>query len=442
VSKRRKKNTSDESTEQLKNSLEASTTLFIGQILALRELAGIVTSHVLPLDDPPILQAVSAFAAALDLRRKSNTDAHQVSSDADSRQDEEESAPLDIELDPEGRGIVLKHLSTEAAEALSALLRESRKRFEIAARAPLMRRSLLAMAVSSFEALVGNLIEENLRRHNSALGSAEKEFSLDDLLRFSNLQEAVEDLVSRRVEDFTRWSVREWQRWFERNMAIQFGDLVPDWEHVQEIFERRNLVMHSDCRVTRQYISQVSPHLTINVKRGDQLEIEDDYLDTALDEVLTLGLLLGFRVWIKLIKKETQKAAEWLLHHQTELMEEQRWLPVMMMSRAVIGLPIKEITALDFKVNGWHSEKVLHGLDAIREEVKAWDASALTTRYRLARSLLLGENESATELLKRYLNESGLDYGLLIHWPLLEQFRNDGVIEELTGLRLDDPSRK
>jgi hypothetical protein len=315
VPTRRKNQDNNDSVEQAENPFQKATGSAVGQILALRELAEIVKSHVLPLDDSPITQVMTAFLDALGIREDSSANGLEESANViGERQDEENDKPYKIEANSEG-GISFSVRSREAADSLLVLLEEARKRVEIADRAPLMRRSLLAMAVSSFEALVGNLIEEYLRRHNSALGSSDKEFSLDDLLHFSNLQEAIEDLMSKRIEDFTRRSIRDWQRWFDRNLSVSFEDLVPDWDRTHEIFERRNLVMHSDCRVTSQYLSQVSPYLVENVRRGDQLEVDDEYLDFVLDEVLAFALLLGFRTWIKLVKKDTQKAADWLLHH-------------------------------------------------------------------------------------------------------------------------------
>jgi hypothetical protein len=102
-----------------------------------------------------------------------------------------------------------------------------------------------------------------------------------------------------------------------------------------------------------------------------------------------------------------------------------------MILQVVADLPIREATAQDFKVNGWYARKVLGGTNTIIEAVQAWDTSALSIRYKLAKSLLLDEDQAAIELMESRLDEAAFDYGLLKRWPLLEKFRKQGFVDGL-----------
>ena len=73
-------------------------------------------------------------------------------------------------------------------------------------------------------------------------------------------------------------------------------DAANDWVRAREVFERRNIVVHHDCRVSEQYLSKVGTAAE-GVSAGDRLDVTEEYLRTAIEDLLNLGLSLGVRVW-------------------------------------------------------------------------------------------------------------------------------------------------
>jgi len=91
-----------------------------------------------------------------------------------------------------------------------------------------------------------------------------------------------------------------------------------------------------------------------------------------------------------------------------------------------------------FQVNEWLSCKRLDRIDSIREEVEAWDTSALGPTFQIAKAALLDDLDIAFEEARKALALEAIGEVQLLEWPLLEEMRAD---ERFEALLLDASGR-
>jgi hypothetical protein len=215
---------------------------------------------------------------------------------------------------PERRSIELKvsdeeqpHQSSGTViikpEAINVLVRLAERRGARTPRLALLLRSLLTMIVGTFEVLVGDVVGMYLRLHPGALNANEREFSLEDLLAMSSIEDVREQAIARRTDEFQRRGLDGWCQWFQQH-KINCKKLALDWEDTREVFERRNIIVHNAGRVSQQYIDRVGARTAVDPKIGSEISLSKQYVAQALDQVMVLGLLVALCSWHKLVVEE------------------------------------------------------------------------------------------------------------------------------------------
>ena len=94
--------------------------------------------------------------------------------------------------------------------------------------------------------------------HPQAMGTDEKEFSLNDLTSLDSLEEARAIAIERRVDSATRGTIDDWAEWLEKRVKIPARELSLDREQTREVFLRRHLHVHTGGRVDQRYLSNVN----------------------------------------------------------------------------------------------------------------------------------------------------------------------------------------
>jgi hypothetical protein len=87
------------------------------------------------------------------------------------------------------------------------------------------------------------------------------------------------------------------------------------------------------------------------------------------------------------------------------------------------------------KVNGWLALDQGHGPSAIRPEVQAWDVTALTAPFQVARHLLLRQDGDALPVLRQLVSDGTINAGQLASWPIFDRIRETGLLDDLLGER-------
>jgi hypothetical protein len=329
--------------------------------------------------------------------------------------------PLD-EAPPEVKAFV-----DVAVEEPSGVLKVLRRMTQgiIAPRVSLLHGSLLTVAVASFEFLLAGLFSHHLITYPKQLKDDEREFSLADLVELGSIEEARRVLVERRVDGFMRRAVDDWSRWSKKTLGEAFDELCIDFAHLNEVFQRRHVIVHSGGAVSRLYIERVDLSTEDCPKLGENLPVSASYMQSALDELEVLGHGLIALARSKWTPSDPGEASVQLNTKIFDLLQARRWKSARKLALVGESLGQPDSDRWMIVVNGWLAAKRDGEFDVCRASVVDWDVSALANRFKLARACLLDEVDEAFDLLALTLAEPKRKPGHMWEWPLFDDLRSD-----------------
>jgi hypothetical protein len=203
-----------------------------------------------------------------------------------------------------------------------------------------------------------------------------------------------------------------------------------DRARLGEIFQRRHIVVHNAGRASRLYLAKTSNAVGIEV--GAALPVTSDYLQNSLDELNVVGVGLGTCAWATWFKEESVDAVRELQRKTFDLLVDERYDACARLCEIGLGLEGDGYTKQTLHVNRWIAQKQSSGVDAISSEVGAWDISALSPVFALARAALLDDFHSAFDLLPQLLERGDLTRDDLGEWPLFAEIRLHPRFSELS----------
>jgi len=335
---------------------------------------------------------------------------------------------------PSGR---LRVESPRVALLVLDIMRETIHAIPSGTHRELLNCSILVSLVAYFELLVADLAHAFYRRAPEAAANDDKVLSVNELRAFGSIDEALDYVVSRRVDDLLRGTLADWQKFFQSRLKIDLEKIVPEWARFNEIIQRRHLIVHAGGKVNRRYLANVDwerleepdgpPAL------GTQLSADDLYLNHALDILEVAGLLLCQSAWQKLAPDEVSMrlgAFAGLVDAVYDCVVSGRWYVAEHL--AAWGLEdevAEEDTLLIFKFNRWLAIKRQGRWEEIGAELESFDCSAKHPRFVLARASLMERADQFFEILPTALG-AGLKVEALKEWPILDEMREDPRFQE------------
>lgn len=288
-----------------------------------------------------------------------------------------------------------------------------------------MPRSVVVAMVSSYDALVGNLIRIIYKAQERSLHALNIEIPISEILGFSDIEDIKSYVVEKQVETVLRKSHEEQLEWLEKKIHVR---TLRDFDHLKdfvEVMERRNLFVHSEGKVSRQYIDQCkNAGYSVSVSFGDTLTADYAYIKKCYDIIAETGIKVSQIVWRKLelglddCDDSLQDITfNYLCRRQYELANNLllfAMLPVVKHRDSEYEWVFRVNLALSYYLAG-NKEKS-------NEIVKDKDWSALKSNYRLAAAVLLEDYERACQIMR----EIGVDNNYKIYyqqWPLFREFR-------------------
>ncbi|MGW3650865.1 hypothetical protein [Streptomyces sp. NPDC000878] len=302
-------------------------------------------------------------------------------------------------------------------------------------RLPIFLQSTTVSAVSNFEVLFSGLVGAYYSMTPQALEAVsrekEKEFSLRELKEMDSLTDAIDIAIRRRVDELMFGSFSEWRKFFSEKMNLKFEDYAIDWEFLQEVFQRRHVIVHNGGMASGRYLRNVAPKYSAEVEEGDLLPVDHDYVVQAANELLTFGFLLATAMGAKLAKKEIKYFNSTLHKFIYRNLVRNRYRIVEKCATFGENFAQDMDDELTCRVNKWIARQRM-GDESVRAEVENWDVMALSARYKLARHCLLGEEQPAMSLLESLHSAGELGFEDIIEWPLLQPLRGTDAYVALT----------
>ncbi|MFF2824181.1 hypothetical protein ACFVRV_14200 [Arthrobacter koreensis] len=289
---------------------------------------------------------------------------------------------------------------------------------------PRVLSSLLTSVVADFEVMVGGLLRHAISHAPRLIESSERTYTWADIAIYSDLDEFKSAQIDNMVDNILYGNFQSWLEFLSKRFGISAAALATADETI-EIFQRRNLVVHTGGQVSQQYLDNVDK--AFHVKLGTSLTVDVEYLQRASDTMLVMGVSLVYSVAAKMVKDEA--SLRWLEEDIAgglvyNLLQAQRFWAV---SGIIESLDLDSFSskgaALRGQVNGWLALKRQGRFDVCRKKVENWDTSVLEPIFKLARAALLDDFEYAEVLASDLRGTPDLPILHYLTWPLLDELR-------------------
>lgn len=276
-----------------------------------------------------------------------------------------------------------------------------------------------------FESFLTDYFEWLIREYPNKYLS-EKNIKYSELIKFDfeNLQR---ELTVEAANSIMSQPLDEWLK-IIKSHKFDIGILSNYLNEFTEIYYRRNLIVHNNGRVNRQYLAGAKKDETEH-PLGEWLVTDKLYVLKSFDVVIIIvyGLLYAS---LKGNKDDKTEYLEFLFNSGFGHMMKSDWS----ISAFVFDLLINDDAQEEMEqklslINYWISLKNMGRFSEIKDVIENSDFSAMDVTIRLAKEILLENYETAVPLLDEALL-TGMTPDMVRTWPLFIQFRKTAYYKE------------
>jgi len=291
--------------------------------------------------------------------------------------------------------------------------------------------TLLVSLVSQYDAYLGKIIRVIFYKKPEKLKGSQKEIVYEDLEEFDSLDEVKNFIVEKEIESVLRDNHKKQIEWLEKKLGIPLRKGLEIWSEFIELTERRNLFVHADGIVSRQYIKNCQENgykIEENCKVGRRLNVTENYFINAFNCIFEISVKLGHVIWRKIDSDDSANADKNLNELcQFLIAKEDYCLASVLLDFALNTSPINKNFSdemhLAFLINKAQTLKWSAQEDECRKLLESKDWSTLGLKYKLAKAVLYEDYEESSNLMK-LIHKSGEvnknDYRTL---PIYKNFR-------------------
>lgn len=293
----------------------------------------------------------------------------------------------------------------------------------------------LMLLVTYFENLVSGVLKKDFLKHPERISLDEKSISYKMLTEFENVRDIREYLIDQEVTNKMYDSFFNWKSFFEKKVKLNLDYWNDNFDNIQEIIARRNIFVHNNGVVNSIYLNLLN-NKDDGIHIGDTIEINREYIDTAINILEYAGISLVVEIWIKeyaCIENEVKNITNFIFE---EYLLSERWD----IARHLYQICLKNKKLLDAdkilcQINMWQCYKWIGEYDKIKNDVISIDVSALKPKYNLGILVLQEKYEEFFDCFDKQ-NEIGEDE--LKEWPLFKELRKSTEYKERFTDMLDD----
>lgn len=283
--------------------------------------------------------------------------------------------------------------------------------------------------VSQYDAFLGGLIKTMFLAKPELLNNSEKNMSFSELLKFKSIDEAQEFIIEKEVESVLRESHLKQFKWLETKLGMTLRKDLPSFSDFIEITERRNLFVHCNGVISRQYLDNCKENEVREIDKlsiGEKLDAKPAYFNKCFITLFEIGVKLGHVTWRKLLPEENDQADGNLNDICYELLLKGHYkLAINLLTFATDTLKkhTQEFMCI-FTVNKALAYYLSKKKDDCNKVLDKHDWSASNDKFKLAISVLKEQYHSATLLMKSIGDSNEhINKEAYRDWPLFSQFR-------------------
>jgi hypothetical protein len=295
----------------------------------------------------------------------------------------------------------------------------------------IMRRNLIVSLVSEVDNLITALIKLGFSIHPNILDSSDRKFTLSELSSFSTMNDAREHLIEKEIETVLRDSHAKQFDYIQKKFSLKELHKIPGWDSFVEITERRNVFVHCDGKISRQYLAVCQQNkilLPEDYKLGVQLDVDASYFAASYKNILKVGVILTHKMW-RQFKTDEHSAADELLNNLCLQL-----ISIEDYDLAIELLNYNETNFFTKKTNQrmrmvsiinkaqaykWKKDK-----SRMNQTLSKLDFSAVNDDFKLAELVLKDDFEEAAKIVEKigskseYVNEEAYK-----EWPIFKELR-------------------
>lgn len=300
----------------------------------------------------------------------------------------------------------------------------------------LLPRNLLVALLCTYDAFLGKLLRYVFETRPQILDASERTITYSELIEFSDVQAARENLIEKETEAILRKSHVEHFNWLEKKLGCSFNKGLKSWPTFVELTQRRNLFVHTDGIVSSQYLKVCGEHkcrLPEELEVGTKLSVPKDYFNTSFACLYEIGIKLTQVIWRRLSKEALKEAGQDLIETTISLIENGHYNVAINVLEFFTGRDIRhdeESTLRVHVINLAQSYKWSGQDEKCREVLEKYDWSGWGDRFKLAIQVLREEWDGVFKTMRRLSHDD--EFGKLSYseWPIFRKLREvDGFKE-------------
>lgn len=298
----------------------------------------------------------------------------------------------------------------------------------------LIPQNIVVAMVSLYDAYLTDIINCAYTIKPDLLNASERNFSFSEIIKFGSIEQLKKSVIEKDVESIMRESHLTQFKKLSTKFDLKLED--PSFDDFLEITERRNLFVHTNGKVSSQYLSQckgIRPidHKEKDVQIGEILSVSPMYIEHCYQIIFQIGVKLGHVVWSKL-ENDLEKTDESLIEIGYDLIKSRKYALACIITDFSCSKGIKHFNkeneymlcinnALSYYLNG---DKV-----KCKEILQKQDWSGTETKFQLANKVLLEEENEAISLMKECGTNKKMQ-NAYSEWPLFTNFRKKTSFQE------------
>lgn len=290
--------------------------------------------------------------------------------------------------------------------------------------------------VSRYDGLLGELTKQMFVDKPEILNSSDREFKASEILAYADFNEVKEVLVEKEIESLLRKSHIEQFQWLGNKLNIELKKFKLFPEFV-EIMERRNLFVHCNGLVSRQYLLECKKNNVTqpkDIKLGDRLTADFIYVRDTYKVLFQVGIMLGFVLWYKIKPEEGDSMMESLSQVAYDLIRDEEYelcLDVIdfALANKSWSKEINSAQQLVFRVNKaltFHLREMQKECEKITNSI---DLTAAEPVYHLAVAVLNKDYDKAYNLMAKIGKDENMRVNYKV-WPLFKKIRQEKAFIE------------
>ncbi len=313
----------------------------------------------------------------------------------------------------------------------------------------LVPRGLLVALVSQFDAYVGALIRQLFKLRPEIVDASGRNLTFSQLAEFGSIEGAREYIIDKEIEAVLRDSHSEQFEWLEGKFNVPLKKELPAWPVFIEVMERRNLFVHTNGIVSRQYLEVCRKHgcnVPADIRLGQSLPLSREYFAAAYECLMEIGVKLGQVLWRKIRPTEIENADGNLIVITYNLITENRH----QLARVLLDFATETLKShstenyrLTMVVNRTQTYKWTGDEERCKRILDAEDWSATGPKFTLAYAVLRDDFAEANSIVKQVgKDDRVLDKHAYRNWPLFKNLRKSPEFNYLFEQIFGEPLNK